>query len=239
LTIAQRVDTPLTVTQVFLIGLVSTLHCLGMCGGIIGALSLSLPAEVRASRLRLVIFSALFNGGRVISYVAAGLLAGAFGMELLKALGLQNAHAILRYAGVLFMVAIGFYLAGWFPQLARVERLGQPIWRRLEPVARKMMPINSASRALLYGMAWGWLPCGMVYMVLFMTVTAGSAVQGGLMMLAFGLGTLPSMLSAGVMATWIRRLARSPRTRQLIGLVIIVMALASLFISVGDVHHHH
>jgi len=210
-----------------------------MCGGIIGALSLSLPAEVRASRLRLVVFSMLFNGGRVISYVAAGLLAGAFGVELLKALGLQNAHALLRYAGVLFMVAIGFYLAGWFPQLARVEHLGQPVWRRLEPLARKMMPINSIWRALLYGMAWGWLPCGMVYMVLFMTVTAGSAVQGGMMMLAFGLGTLPSMLSAGIMATWIRRLARSPRARQLIGLVIIVMALASLFINVGDMHHHH
>ena len=232
-------DTPLTVTQVFLIGLVSTLHCLGMCGGIIGALSLSLPAEVRASRLRLVGYSALFNGGRVISYVAAGLLAGAFGVEILRALGLQNAHGVLRYAGVIFMVAIGFYLAGWFPQMAQVERLGQPVWRRLEPLAKKMMPINSSWRALLYGMAWGWLPCGMVYMVLLMTVTAGSALQGGYMMLAFGVGTLPTMLSAGVMAIWIRRLASSATTRQVIGVLIIIMALASLFIGVGDEHHHH
>ena len=232
-------DTPLTVTQVFLIGLVSTLHCLGMCGGIIGALSLSLPAEVRASRLRLVGFSLLFNGGRIISYVAAGVLAASFGVEVLKALGLQNAHGILRYAGVVFMVAIGLYLAGWFPQMAQVERLGQPVWRRLEPLARKMMPINSPGRALLYGMAWGWLPCGMVYMVLLMTVTAGSALQGGYMMLAFAIGTLPSMVSAGVMAGWIRRLAASQQARQAIGLIIILMALASLFIGEGDAHHHH
>lgn len=232
-------DTPLTVTQVFLIGLVSTLHCLGMCGGIIGALSLSLPAEVRASRLRLVTFSLLFNAGRIISYVAAGLLAAAFGVEILKALGLQNAHEILRYAGVIFMVAIGFYLAGWFPQMANVERIGQPVWRRLEPLARKMMPINSPARALLYGMAWGWLPCGMVYMVLLMTVTAGSAAQGGYMMLAFGIGTLPSMLSAGVMAGWIRRMAGSAQARQIIGMIIIMMALASLFITVDPAHHHH
>jgi hypothetical protein len=210
-----------------------------MCGGIIGALSLSLPTEVRASRLRLVGFSALFNGGRIVSYVAAGLVAGAFGVEILRALGLQNAHAILRYAGVIFMVAIGFYLAGWFPQMAQVERIGQPVWRRLEPIARKMMPVNTPARALLYGMAWGWLPCGMVYMVLLMTVTAGSAVQGGSMMLAFGLGTLPSMFSAGVMASWIRRLAGAPGTRQVIGVLIILMALASLFISVDDIHHHH
>ncbi len=210
-----------------------------MCGNIVGALSMSLPAEVRASRIRLVWFSAMFNSGRIFSYVAAGLVAGAFGVEILKVLGLQNAHGILRYVGVVFMVAIGFYLAGWFPQMARVERLGQPVWRRLEPVAKKMIPVNTPGRALLYGMAWGWLPCGMVYMVLLMTVTSGSAVQGGYMMLAFGLGTLPSMFSAGVMAGWIRRLAGSPGTRQAIGMLITLMAIASLFVDVDQAHHHH
>ncbi len=204
-----------------------------------GALSLSLPVEVRESKMRLVSFVSLFNFGRIFSYVAAGLVAGAFGVELLKALGLQDAHEILRYLGVIFMVCIGFYLAGWFPQMAQVERVGQPIWRRLEPVARKMMPINTPVRALTYGMAWGWLPCGMVYMVLLMTITAGSSIQGAYMMLAFGIGTLPTMLSAGIMASWVRRFAGSTKTRQIIGLLIVLMAIASLFIGVGDGHHHH
>lgn len=129
-----------------------------MCGGIVGALSLSLPAEVRAKRSSMFIFVSLMNIGRIFSYMAAGMVAGAFGLEILKALGLDNAHQILKYVGVIFMVAIGFYLAGWFPQMARVEKIGQPVWRILQPFARKMMPINSTGRALLYGMAWGWLP---------------------------------------------------------------------------------
>jgi sulfite exporter TauE/SafE len=210
-----------------------------MCGNIVGALSMSLPAEVRGSRIRLVLFSAMFNSGRIFSYVAAGLVAGAFGVEILKVLGLQNAHGVLRYVGVVLMIAIGFYLAGWFPQMARVERIGQPIWRRVEPIAKKMIPVNTYGRALLYGMAWGWLPCGMVYMVLLMTVTAGSAVQGGYMMLAFGLGTMPSMFSAGVMAGWIRRMAGSSGMRQAIGVLITVMAIASLFVDVDHAHQHH
>ena len=232
-------ESQLTITQAFLIGLVSTLHCLGMCGGIMGALSLSLPAEVRSRRLLWINVIALFNIGRIISYGIAGLIAGAFGVEILRALGLENGHEVLRYAGVIFMVAIGFYLAGWFPQLAQVERVGRPIWRHIEPVARKMMPVNSPSRALIYGMTWGWLPCGMVYVVLLMTVTAGSALQGGYMMLAFGLGTLPTMLSAGIMASWVRKLASSKTTRQIIGVLIVLMALASLFFGAGDAHQHH
>lgn len=232
-------DTPLTLTQAFLIGIGSTLHCLGMCGGIMGALSLSLPQDIRSSKSYMIGFVALFNLGRIVSYMAAGLIAGAFGVEILKALGLENAHDILRYVGVGFMVAIGLYLAGWFPQMVQVEKLGQPVWKRIEPIARKMMPINSPLRALLYGMAWGWMPCGLVYMVLLMTVTVGSGVQGASMMLAFGLGTLPIMLSAGFMASWVRRFASSAKTRQLIGLIIVITALASLFIGGGDGQHHH
>ena len=204
-----------------------------------GALSLSLPVEVRSQRVRLIVFVSLFNLGRIISYAAAGVVAGAFGVELLKALGLDNAHEVLRIVAVIFMVSIGFYLAGWFPQMAQVERIGQPIWHKLEPIARKMMPINTHSKAFVYGALWGWLPCGMVYMVLLMTVASGSPTNGAFMMLAFGVGTLPTMLSAGIMASWIRRFASSARTRQVIGLLIIVMALASLFVGGGEGHHHH
>jgi sulfite exporter TauE/SafE len=233
------VDTQLTLAQVFLLGLGSTLHCLGMCGGIIGALSLSLPPAVRESRWRLLLYAVLYNLGRLGSYVLAGLLVGAFGVEVLQALGLEDAHQVLRYAAVIFMLAIGFYLAGWFPQLARVEHMGQPLWRRLQPIGRKLMPVNTPWRALVYGMVWGWLPCGMVYMVLLMTVTAGSAIQGGSMMLVFGLGTLPSMLSAGFMAGWIRRLAASVNYRRVIGIIIIVSALLSLLFTGDSGHHHH
>jgi len=238
------VDAPQTITSVLVIGLLSSLHCLGMCGGIMGALSLSLPASVRDNRLQMGLFVTAYNLGRIVSYTLAGVLAGAFGVEILNWLGLQDdsAHRILRILGAAFMALIGLYLAGWFPQLIKLEKIGQPAWKRIEPVARRLMPIKTPGQALLYGMLWGWLPCGLVYVVLLMTITAGSGLQGGLMMAAFGLGTLPSMLSAGVMLSWVRRLGSSQRTRQVMGIILLMSALATLLIGAGgdhQQHHHH
>lgn len=208
-----------------------------------GALSLSLPAAVRDNRLQMAVFVLAYNLGRISSYTLAGILAGAFGVEVLDWLGLQDAsaHRILRILGAVFMALIGLYLAGWFPQLIKLEKIGQPVWKQIEPITRRLMPIKTPGQALIYGMLWGWLPCGLVYVVLLMTVTAGSGVQGGLMMAAFGLGTLPSMLSAGVMLSWVRRLGHSQRTRQLMGLILVITALATLFVGgdAGQQHHHH
>ncbi len=231
-------DTTLSITQVFLIGFASTLHCLGMCGGISGALSMSLPADIRQQRERMLFFVSLLNVGRLLSYALAGAISGAFGISLLQAIGLDHAHEILRYLGAAFMAAIGLYLAGWLPQLSQLEHLGQPVWKRLQPVIQALMPINSISRAILYGMLWGWLPCGLVYMMLLISVTAGSASHGALMMLAFGLGTLPVMVLAGMLTGWIRRLGSQQRLRQIVGLIIVIMALASLFFTPLD-HSHH
>jgi len=206
-----------------------------------GALSLSLPADVRESRIRISVFVTAYNLGRISSYMIAGALAGAFGVEILEWLGFNDdgAHSLLRILGVVFIVLIGLYLGGWFPQLVKVEKIGQPIWKRIEPIARRLMPIKNPYQALMYGMLWGWLPCGLVYVVLLMTVTSGSAVQGALMMGAFGLGTLPSMLSAGVMLGWVRKLGQSRHARQIVAIVLIVTAVASLFVGVGDGGHHH
>ena len=206
-----------------------------------GALSLSLPADVRENRVRIGLFVAAYNIGRLSSYMIAGALAGAFGVEILEWLGLNDdsAHAILRMFSVAFVVLIGLYLGGWFPQLIKVEKLGQPVWKIIEPVARRLMPIKTPYQALMYGMLWGWLPCGLVYVILLMTVTSGSAVQGALMMGAFGLGTMPAMLSAGIMLGWVRKLGQSTRARQVIAVILIVTAIASLFFGVGDAGHQH
>jgi len=208
-----------------------------------GALSLSLPAEIRENRIRISLFVTAYNLGRLISYMLAGALAGAFGVEILEWLGLDDdsAHTLLRQLGAAFIVVIGLYLGGWFPQLIKVEKIGQPVWKRIEPIARRLMPIKTPYQALLYGMLWGWLPCGLVYVVLLMTVTSGSAIQGALMMGAFGLGTLPSMLSAGVMLGWVRKLGQSKRARQIVGGLLVLTAIASLFVGVdgGEHHHHH
>ncbi len=231
-------DTPLTLTSAFLLGLFSTVHCIGMCGGIIGALSLSLPMEIRNHKPRLLVFVTTYNIGRITSYTIAGLVAGALGSSMQAGTGLEQGHAILRTISIAMMVAIGIYLAGWFPQLAVVEKAGVPVWKKLEPIGRKLLPVASLPKALAYGLIWGWLPCGLVYFVLIWTLTSGAAVTGALTMLAFGLGTLPTLLTAGFMTSWMTRFARSKRARQVIGLLIVAMAIGSLFIPMEH-HHHH
>lgn len=235
---------PVTLTSAFLLGLFSTLHCIGMCGGIIGALSLSLPVEIRNNKPRLFTFVLTYNIGRLASYTIAGFIAGAVGTSVLQSVGFDQGHAILRAIGVTMMVAVGFYLTGWLPQLARVEKIGIPIWKRLEPIGRKLVPVASIPKALAYGLIWGWLPCGLVYFVLIWALTAGDAFLGGLTMLAFGLGTLPTLITAGFMTSWITRFAHSQRARQIVGLLIIAMAIGSLFIPMEhhlpmEHHHHH
>lgn len=229
-------DGPVSFASAFLLGLFSTVHCVGMCGGIIGALSLSLPAEIRNHKPRLFLFVTTYNIGRITSYTLAGLLTGALGSGMLASTGFDQGHAILRYVGVAMMMAIGIYLAGWLPQLAIIEKIGVPLWQKLEPIGRKLLPVTSLPRALAYGVIWGWLPCGLVYFVLIWTLTAGDAYRGALMMLAFGLGTLPTLLTAGFMASWVTRFARNQTARMMVGLLIIAMAIGSLFI---PMQHHY
>jgi sulfite exporter TauE/SafE len=229
---------PVTLTSAFILGIFSTMHCIGMCGGIIGALSLSLPAEVRNHKPRLFAFVMSYNIGRLASYSLAGLIAGAAGSSLMQSAGFDQGHAILRLVGISMMVAIGLYLTGWLPQLASIEKIGIPVWKRLEPIGRKMVPVSSIPRALSYGLIWGWLPCGLVYFVLIWALTAGDALMGAMTMLAFGLGTLPTLVTAGFMTSWITRFAQSTRARQIVGLLIIAMAIGSLLIPMEH-HHHH
>lgn len=232
-------DSPQSLASAFILGLFSTVHCMGMCGGIIGALSLSLPDKIRQQRLPHVIFISLYNIGRILSYSIAGLVVGYIGAEAASYTDMSGGPSILRHTGVVLMIAIGLYLAGWLPQLSKVERIGMPLWKRLEPIGRKLVPVTTMPRALLYGLIWGWLPCGMVYFVLVWALTSGSASQGALTMAAFGLGTLPSLLAAGLAMSWLKRFTQSNMVRQLVGVLVIVMAIGTLLMPMGGHRHGH
>ncbi len=219
-----------------LIGLFSTLHCLGMCGGIMGALTFSLPAEVRQERRRLGPFLLAYNLGRIASYALAGALIGSLGSSLFTLLSPRAGYLVLQWGAAVLMVGVGLYLAGWFPRFARIERLGEPLWRRLEPLGRKLLPVRHPGQALLYGMIWGWLPCGLVYTALLLTVTSGDALNGALYMTAFGVGTLPAMTGAGILARQMMGLARRPAVRRVAGSVVIALALAGVLFP-EQLHH--
>ena len=214
-----------------LIGLFSSLHCLGMCGGIMGALTFSLPREVREQPQTFGLYLAAYNLGRIGSYAAAGALLGGVGGTFYEVVSPRWAHLALQAASALLLTGIGLYLAGWFPKFALLERIGVPLWQRLEPLSRRLLPVRSPLYALLYGMVWGWLPCGLVYSTLLWTLTAHGSGQGALFMAAFGVGTLPAVMAAGMLTGWITRLTRLPYVRPLVGLTIIALGLATVLVS--------
>ena len=179
------------------LGLLGSGHCLGMCGGLMGALTLAIPAEQRGRRLRLLLG---YNLGRILSYAAAGLLLGLAGWALAN----SPAVTAMRVAAALLLIAMGLYLGGWWSGLTYIERAGRGLWRRVQPLAGRLLPVSSLPRALLLGALWGWLPCGLVYSTLLWAASQGNAGHSALLMLAFGLGTWPVLLARG----W-RRSARA------------------------------
>ncbi|MCX7074790.1 MAG: sulfite exporter TauE/SafE family protein [Methylococcales bacterium] len=216
-----------------LMGLVSSLHCIGMCGSIIGSLTFSLAPEIRQNKERLFPFILSYNLGRITSYAIAGALAGLLEVLVTLPFGEAHGHRLLQIISALIMAGAGFYIAGWFPRFAYIEKLGIYIWQYLEPYGRKLIPVKTCKNAYLFGMVWGWLPCGLVYSALAITASTGSIFQSSLTMIAFGLGTLPAVMGVGVMISVLARLASSQRFKQIVGLFMISLALLAAFPSLN------
>ncbi|HMU66388.1 MAG TPA: sulfite exporter TauE/SafE family protein [Cellvibrionaceae bacterium] len=214
-------------------GLFGSLHCLGMCGGLMAALSFGIPAQ--SSRLPLML---LASAGRVISYGLMGALAGA----LLQSFAIGPWP---RLVAAVLLILTGLYLAGWWNLLTRLETLGAALWRRLEPLRKRCLPIDSSPKAIGFGLLWGALPCGLVYSALTYTATAApsnapmpQALAAALGMLAFGLGTSPAVLIGGAMASQLKSWLQKPLLKPLLGVSYIAFGLWTGFTAFGH-HHHH
>ena len=194
-----------------LLGLASGVHCVGMCGGIVGAFSAQkkiVRNAVRPEWQRQL----LFNLGRVSSYAVLGALAGTLGGVGALVAGALPAQTALLVIANMVLILMGLQLAGRGGSLARLEALGAPLWRTLRPSAAALLDARSSPRVYAAGLIWGWLPCGLVYGALVLTLAvSSSAIDGALAMAAFGIGTLPNLFAAGLAAarirTWFKRQA--------------------------------
>ncbi len=195
----------------FLVGLLGGSHCIGMCGGIVSALSMG------GARLELHL---AYNLGRLLSYAAAGAIAGALSQLSIALAGQWPLRTLLYLLANLMLVALGLYLLGIGQFIALTERLGQRLWQSVQPLSRRLLPARSVGQALPLGMLWGWLPCGLVYSALATALSSGTATRGALLMLAFGAGTLPNLLLAGLLAARLHAYARQPAIRRLAGVLI-------------------
>lgn len=213
--------------SLFAAGLLGGGHCLGMCGGIVGALSLS--AGSRSARLTRML---CYNLGRVISYSLMGALVGWGGEAVF---GTQLTWPRLM-AGVL-LVLMGLYLADLWRALTWLERAGAVLWRRLQPLGNRLLPLKHHWQALPLGLVWGFLPCGLVYTGLAFAAAQGNPLNGGLVMLAFGLGTLPAVLLGGWFASELQAIIRARGPRLTAGLLLIAFGLWTLWVALAPGHH--
>lgn len=212
----------------FVVGLLGGGHCAGMCGGIVGALTFGLPERVRQHFPSTLPYQLGYNLGRIASYVAAGAIMGGLGVLLASIMPIYLAQKTLLVVAALFMILLGLYLGGWWMGLARIERLGGGLWRRIEPFARRLLPVHSPAQALVLGVVWGWIPCGLVYSMLVWTVSAGSVAKGAGLMLAFGLGTLPNLFAMGMVAGSLAHWSKDIRVRRVAGVLVTAFGLFTL-----------
>jgi uncharacterized protein len=206
-------------------------HCLGMCGGIVSALSFALAKETATQRLFLQSF---YHLGRLLSYSFLGLLVGLLGKGLLAPLANSKWPYVLTS---LMMIAFGLYLTGWWRGLDKLEVFGAKIWKAMTPLRQRFMPINSIPRALIAGMLWGFLPCGLVYSALALALTTAHPITASGTMLAFGLGTLPMMLLAGSTAGALKQKLQQHGWRTANGLLIIAFGVWTLLQTVILTQH--
>lgn len=213
-----------SIFAVFMVGLLGGVHCLGMCGSIVGIFTSQVPPQ----RARWP-FHLAYSSGRIASYAVAGALVGAVGQAGLLMRDAVPVQHLLFALSSLMLVMLGLYLAGVWGAVRRLEQLGGGLWKRLQPFTTRLLPVNTVPRALGLGVLWGWLPCGLVYSVLLTALASGDTMQGSLIMLAFGLGTLPNLLAIGMFWESVRGWVQSPRVRLAAGLLVTVFGVYGLF----------
>lgn len=212
----------LSYSTAFMLGLLSGVHCVGMCGGIMSALSLSIPQTKRSYRSLFPILIA-YNTGRLLSYVTIGALIGAAAWWLQGTN--QQLGFVLRIFSGCMLIIMGLYVARWWLGLSYLEMAGGKLWKYFQPIGQRLMPVTNPLRAMLLGMVWGWLPCGLIYSVAIWASSAANWQQSAVIMLCFGLGTLPVMLITGHFAIQLKKLIQSKNTQAISAILIILFGV--------------
>ncbi|GGY08938.1 membrane protein [Litchfieldella qijiaojingensis] len=210
----------------FVFGLLGGAHCIGMCGGIMSALSFAVPPSMRHPA-RLTGLMLGYNLGRVSSHMIAGALAAGLGTLVGGVAG--ELRLALQVLAATMLILMALYIANWWKGLLHVEAVGRRLWRHLEPLGRRLMPVVKVPQAVALGAVWGWLPCGLVYSMLAWSLAMSDPLRGASLMGAFGLGTLPALLATGFAARGLGNLIRHPATRTIAATLIIAFAVWQLW----------
>lgn len=234
----------------FVLGLMSSLHCVQMCGPIVLSYSVALESLQAGKTTPNRAFPLLnnhlaYHAGRILTYSALGAVAGLAGATLGLVGRLAGiTHIVALVAGVL-MVLVGISLFGLVPASLLQSRLFRVPSSFLRRAARLLSAPGSHNRLLL-GLALGFLPCGLVYAGLLKAVATGSALAGAATMAAFGLGTSGALLALGMFSSAIRtRLNRWGSQLAAVGVTLMGVLLiwrgtmVGMLMMGGTMHAHH
>ena len=221
----------LSLISAFLVGLLGGGHCIGMCGGIVSAVSMHLPNQAKDTPQKQpkIFFLIAYNAGRILSYTLAGVLAGLIGASSFFMGHVLPIQHMLYLISSLMLILLGLYLAGFWHGITVIENVGRALWVKLQPYSKRYIPVQNLKQAFVLGGLWGWLPCGLVYSVLIAAIATGSALNGGLLMLAFGLGTLPTLLAMGMTAVKLKTTLQNVWVRRASGLLVLGFGLFGIF----------
>ena len=218
------------IASAFLMGLFGGVHCVAMCGGVVGVLCTAAPrcpTAGRSARLAQLPYWLAYHGGRIASYSLLGALFGALGSLSTGVFPLEPMRFTLRAIAAICMLAVGLHLAG-LPSIVRaLESIGAPLWARIAPLTKRFLPLRTPWHALVLGGLWGMMPCGLLYGALALAVSAGSPVVGAATMAAFGLATLPVMLTMSAVAQSVARWLARPWVRRLAGGIVLAFGMWS------------
>jgi len=217
----------LSFLSAFLVGLLGGGHCVGMCGGIVSAVSMHLPNQTKNQPK--ILFLIAYNAGRILSYTLAGVLAGLLGASSFFLNHVLPIQHLLYFISSLILILLGLYLAGFWYGITYIENAGRSLWEKLQPYSKRFIPVQNLKQSFALGGLWGWLPCGLVYSVLIAAIATGNAISGGLLMLAFGLGTLPTLLAMGMTAVRLKATLQNIWVRRGSGLLVLGFGLVGIY----------
>ena len=231
----------LTVLACFIAGLASSLHCVGMCGGIATMISLQFDSKnLKHNRL---ISACIYNIGRIFSYALIGLLIGVISQFTTNITSTFQVHTFLQFFASVILILIALHMLGVFSILNVLERYMVGIWRPIQSLLKNILPAKSAADLFILGLIWGWLPCGLVYSIALLAATTGNAIMSSLYMIAFGLGTLPGMVTVSYSSSFLNVIGKNKIFRYLSAGILILIALITLYLSLPvqnhQMHHHH
>jgi len=216
---------PAQAASAFALGLAGAGHCLGMCGGVAAALNLG------GQRSLAVTLS--YHSGRISSYT---LLGGLLGLAA-NSIDIAAWTMSLRYLAGLLLIGMGLYIADWWRGMALLERAGAKLWQPVQHLSSRWLPVRRWPQGFALGLCWGLMPCGLIYSSLAWAATAQNVATSAVMMLLFGLGTLPAMLATSLGADQLQAFLRRRGLKRLIAVLLIVSGVWTVYLTITHTGH--